>query len=188
MLYQGHTYHETLWQATQNKTGRLKWGGGWERKGGGNGEGHQWVTMLVMEHGPSQYNDNKNMSNDGDYDMIVLIQAYIIGMIISRVSDQNGVSPLYIMLEIHHSGREPSVFAAEFSVLHSWLGKRLHDLRHSQVEMKQRKKQVTPHKPLTILSHMPTLQHNPLPFLLHMPTFPLSVFWIALHPWQGMWI
>ena len=24
----------------------------------------------------------------------------------SRVSDQNGVSPLYIMLEIHHSGRE----------------------------------------------------------------------------------
>ena len=26
----------------------------------------------------------------------------------SRVSDQNGVSPLYIMLEIHHSGREPS--------------------------------------------------------------------------------
>ena len=27
---------------------------------------------------------------------------------ISRVSDQNGVSPLYIMLEIHHVGREPS--------------------------------------------------------------------------------
>ena len=27
---------------------------------------------------------------------------------ISSVSDQNGVSPLYIMLEIHHSGREPS--------------------------------------------------------------------------------
>ena len=26
----------------------------------------------------------------------------------SRVSDQNGVSLLYIMLEIHHSGREPS--------------------------------------------------------------------------------
>ena len=37
---------------------------------------------------------------------------------ISRVSDQNGVSPLYIMLEIHHSGRdeihhssrEPSIY------------------------------------------------------------------------------
>ena len=28
---------------------------------------------------------------------------------ISRVSDQNGVSPLYIMLEIRHSGREPSI-------------------------------------------------------------------------------
>ena len=29
---------------------------------------------------------------------------------ISRVSDQNDVSLLYIMLEIHHSGREPSIF------------------------------------------------------------------------------
>ena len=28
---------------------------------------------------------------------------------ISRVSVQNGVSLLYIMLEIHHSGREPSI-------------------------------------------------------------------------------
>ena len=29
---------------------------------------------------------------------------------ISRVSDQNGVSLLYIMLEIYHSGREPSIY------------------------------------------------------------------------------
>ena len=29
---------------------------------------------------------------------------------ISRVPDQNGVSPLHIMLEIHHSGREPSIY------------------------------------------------------------------------------
>ena len=28
---------------------------------------------------------------------------------ISRVSDQNDVSLLYIMLEIHHSGEEPSI-------------------------------------------------------------------------------
>ena len=28
---------------------------------------------------------------------------------ISRVPGQNGVSQLYIMLEIHHSGREPSI-------------------------------------------------------------------------------
>ena len=28
---------------------------------------------------------------------------------ISRVSDQNGVSLLYIMLEVHHSGREPLI-------------------------------------------------------------------------------
>ena len=31
---------------------------------------------------------------------------------ILRVSDHNGVSPLYIMLEIHHSGWEPSNFIA----------------------------------------------------------------------------
>ena len=30
-------------------------------------------------------------------------------MCISRVPDQNGVSVLYIMLEIHHTGREPSI-------------------------------------------------------------------------------
>ena len=29
---------------------------------------------------------------------------------ISRVPDQNGVSLLYIMLEIHHSGWEPSIY------------------------------------------------------------------------------
>ena len=34
--------------------------------------------------------------------------ATIIYTIKSRVSDQNGVSLLYIMLKIHHSGREPS--------------------------------------------------------------------------------
>ena len=28
---------------------------------------------------------------------------------IMRVPDQNGISLLYIMLEIHHSGREPSI-------------------------------------------------------------------------------
>ena len=28
----------------------------------------------------------------------------------SSVSDQNGASPLYIMLEIHHSGRESSKY------------------------------------------------------------------------------
>ena len=30
-------------------------------------------------------------------------------ILISRISNQNGVSLLYIMLEIHHSGREPSI-------------------------------------------------------------------------------
>ena len=31
-------------------------------------------------------------------------------MYVSRVSDLNGVSLLYIMLQIHHSGREPSSY------------------------------------------------------------------------------
>ena len=35
MLHQGHTYHKILWQATQNKTGRLEWGG----EGGGGNKG-----------------------------------------------------------------------------------------------------------------------------------------------------
>ena len=30
---------------------------------------------------------------------------------ISRVSDQNGTSRLYIMLDIHHSGQEPLIYA-----------------------------------------------------------------------------
>ena len=34
---------------------------------------------------------------------------------ISRVPDQNGVSLLYIMFEMHHSGREPSIYYVQFS-------------------------------------------------------------------------
>ena len=33
-----------------------------------------------------------------------------ISTMISRVPNQNGVSLLYIILEIHHSGREPSIY------------------------------------------------------------------------------
>ena len=36
---------------------------------------------------------------------------------ILRVPDQNGVSLLYIMLEIHHSGREPSIYNLKFKNL-----------------------------------------------------------------------
>ena len=35
-----------------------------------------------------------------------------------RVSDQNGVSLLYIMFEIHHSGREPSIIFLEARTFH----------------------------------------------------------------------
>ena len=45
ILHQGHTYHKTM-TSYSKQMGRLKWGGG-------NRKGHQWVTMLMMEHGPS---------------------------------------------------------------------------------------------------------------------------------------
>ena len=41
--------------------------------------------------------------------VVVLLAVRSIFVYISRVSDQNGVSLLYIMLEIHHSGRETSI-------------------------------------------------------------------------------
>ena len=36
---------------------------------------------------------------------------------ISRVSNQNGISLLYIMREIHHSGREPSLWTSAKPVM-----------------------------------------------------------------------
>ena len=39
----------------------------------------------------------------------------------SRVHDQNDVSLLYIMLEIHHSGREPSIFNFTFTLILSFI-------------------------------------------------------------------
>ena len=41
---------------------------------------------------------------------------------ILRVSDQNGVSLLYIMLKIHHSGREPS----KIYIINHFINFRLH--------------------------------------------------------------
>ena len=52
MLHQGQTYHETMIDYLQQNR-KVKMGRGWERGGGWDGDGHQWVTMLVMEHGPS---------------------------------------------------------------------------------------------------------------------------------------
>ena len=43
--------------------------------------------------------------------MMVMILTLTISIHSLRVSDQNGVSVLYIMLEIHHSGREPLIFS-----------------------------------------------------------------------------
>ena len=39
------------------------------------------------------------------FELLVTVFLYSL----SRVSNQSGVSLLYIMLEIHHSGREPSL-------------------------------------------------------------------------------
>ena len=38
---------------------------------------------------------------------------WCISSMISRVPDQNGVSQLYIMLEIHHTGLEPSIYSGD---------------------------------------------------------------------------
>ena len=43
-------------------------------------------------------------------DICVCRKAKVVELHISRVSNQNGVSLLYIMVEIHHSGREPSIY------------------------------------------------------------------------------
>ena len=37
---------------------------------------------------------------------------------IPRVSDQNVVSLLYIMIEIHHYGREPLIYGSFFETVH----------------------------------------------------------------------
>ena len=53
------------------------------------------------------YSENNGQLNDAVYRCI------------SRVSDQNGVSLLYIMLEMHHSDREPSICIQVYQGLHS---------------------------------------------------------------------
>ena len=47
----------------------------------------------------------------------VQLRAFLMSNI-PRVSDQNGVSLLYIMLEMHHSGREASIHSTRGSVFH----------------------------------------------------------------------
>ena len=44
--------------------------------------------------------------------IVMVVIAVLVALVVlnSRVPDQNGVSLQYIMLEIHHSGREPSKF------------------------------------------------------------------------------
>ena len=49
-------------------------------------------------------------------------------MHISRVSDQSGVSLVYIKLEIHHSGREPSIRADQLACVHCQEGQMLRQL------------------------------------------------------------
>ena len=56
-----------------------------------------WLESEDNQQSSVDINVNLNLQTDAEYE------------IISRVPDQNGVSLLYIMLEIHHSGREPLI-------------------------------------------------------------------------------
>ena len=47
--------------------------------------------------------------------LLLLLMVYL--HYISRVLDQNGVSLLYIVLEIHHSGQEPSITCLKYTIL-----------------------------------------------------------------------
>ena len=49
---------------------------------------------------------------------VYIIDTFETYLLNSRVSDQNGVSPLYIMIEIHHSGRELSLICPSLPVEH----------------------------------------------------------------------
>ena len=67
---------------------------------------------------------------------------------ILRDSGQNGISLLYIMLEIHHSGQEPSIFithAIWFQIhsLHIWYLKDTF-IRHYMVAYRSRQRKASP--------------------------------------------
>ena len=71
------------------------------------------LTML----GPWQQNDNDNNNCIGKLSSRFFQSSHCNAnclqhvCLYSRVSDQNGVSLLYIMLEIHHSVRKPSIWS-----------------------------------------------------------------------------
>ena len=55
---------------------------------------------------------------------------------ISRASDQNGVSLLYIMLEIHHSGREPLIYIHQHVQIYlDILPRQINNIRLSSLPM-----------------------------------------------------
>ena len=92
--------------------------------------------------------------------------SYNVGLIypISRVSDQNGVSPQYIMLETHHSGREPSISSLTQAGLHSRLWTYVH-----------------PSVPNSSFVPPPPLLPPPPPPLLHHP-HPFTCSFLFLSP------
>ena len=51
--------------------------------------------------------NNTELCNQKKKKSVRSVDHYNLKQNIMEVSDQNGISPLYIMLEIHHCGREP---------------------------------------------------------------------------------
>ena len=58
--------------------------------------------------------------------LLFTLYTHPLSTVISRVSDQNGTSRLYIMLEIHHSGREPPICQSGLSYHFFADGSQLH--------------------------------------------------------------
>ena len=89
------------------REGDREWGGG----GGGGDVWLGWggggrVLNQPFHVRPSQINNLKI----GPLFVLLLLLLLLLSALIPRVPDQNGVSLLYSMLEIHRSGREPSIY------------------------------------------------------------------------------
>ena len=69
----------------------------------------QWLIMLGTTKKSCRYGECRSFGSLAVFVLFFVCFVFFLLFIISRVSDQNGVSLLYIMLEIHHSGREPSI-------------------------------------------------------------------------------
>ena len=83
------------------------------------GSGPEWYISTIYRGFPTRMvylNYISKVSNQNGIPQLYIEgfqPEWYISTMISRVFDQNGVSLLYIMLEIHHSGREPSIYSRD---------------------------------------------------------------------------